>query len=343
MTTHLPRLALLGLCATLAPAAAGAQTVNLYTSREPGLIRPVLEEFTRETGVKVNIVFAQNGLEERIAAEGANSPADLLLTVDVSKLVQATEMGITQPIVSPLLNAAVPPALRDANGQWYAATLRARVVYASKDRVAQQAMTYEELADPKWKGKICIRDGQNAYNTSLFAAAVTRMGPAKAEEWLKGVRANLAKKPSGGDRDVAKDIAAGQCDIGIGNTYYVGLMLNREPERKPWAEAIKVIYPTFQGGGTHVNISGFALAKNAPNKAEAIRLAEWLVGDKAQSLYARQNFEHPVRAGIALDPTVAAFGAMKPDDTALVDLAKNRKAASELVDKVGFNAGPGGS
>ncbi len=153
MTTHLPRLALLGLCATLAPAAAGAQTVNLYTSREPGLIRPVLEEFTRETGVKVNIVFAQNGLEERIAAEGANSPADLLLTVDVSKLVQATEMGITQPIVSPVLNAAVPPALRDANGQWYAATLRARVVYASKDRVAQQAMTYEELADPSGRAR----------------------------------------------------------------------------------------------------------------------------------------------------------------------------------------------
>ncbi len=343
MTTHLSRLALLGLCAALAPAAAQAQTVNLYTSREPGLIRPVLEEFTRETGVKVNIVFAQNGLEERIAAEGANSPADLLLTVDVSKLVQAVDMGITQPIVSPALDAAVPPALRDARGQWYAATLRARVVYASKDRVAQQAITYEELADPKWKGKICIRDGQNAYNTSLFAAAVTRMGPAKAEEWLKGVRANLAKKPSGGDREVAKDIAAGQCDIGIGNTYYVGLMLNKEPERKPWAEAIKVIYPTFQGGGTHVNISGFALAKNAPNKAEAIRLAEWLVGDKAQALYARQNFEHPVRAGIALDPTVAAFGTMKPDDTALADLAKNRKAASELVDKVGFNAGPGGS
>ncbi len=341
MTIPLSRLALLGLCASMAPLAAQAQTVNLYTSREPGLIKPVLDEFTRETGVKVNIVFAQNGLEERIAAEGANSPADLLLTVDVSKLVQAVEMGITQPISSPTLTAAVPPALRDANGQWYAATLRARVVYASKDRVSQQAITYEELADPKWKGKICIRDGQNAYNTSLFAAAVTRMGPAKAEEWLKGFRANLAKKPSGGDREVAKDIAAGQCDIGIGNTYYVGLMLNKEPDRKPWAEAIKVIYPTFQGGGTHVNISGFALTKNAPNKAEAIKLAEWLVGDKAQSLYARQNYEHPIRAGIALDPTVAAFGTMKADDTALADLAKNRKAASELVDKVGFNAGPG--
>ncbi len=145
----------------------------------------------------------------------------------------------------------------------------------------------------------------------------------------------------GGDRDVAKDIAAGQCDIGIGNTYYVGLMLNREPERKPWAEAIKVIYPTFQGGGTHVNISGFALTRHAPNRAEAVRLAEWLVGDKAQSLYARQNFEHPIRAGVALDPTVAAFGALKADETPLAEVAKNRKTASELVDKVGFNAGPG--
>ena len=341
MTLKLPHVTLFGLCASLIPAVAGAQTVNVYTSREPGLIRPVLEEFTRDTGVKVNLVFAQSGVEERIAAEGANSPADLILTVDVSKLVQAVDMGITQPLSSATLNAAVPPAYRDANGHWYAATLRARVVYASKERVGQQAITYEELADPKWKGKICIRDGQNAYNTSLFAAAVTRMGPAKAEEWLKGIKANLAKKPSGGDREVAKDIAAGQCDIGIGNTYYVGLMLNREPDRKPWAEAVKVMYPTFQGGGTHVNISGFALAKNAPNRADAVKLAEWLVSDKAQALHARQNFEHPIRAGVALDPTVAAFGAMKPDDTALADLAKNRKVASELVDKVGFNAGPG--
>jgi len=325
----------------LLPTAALAQSVNLYTSREPGLIRPVLEEFTKDTGVKVNVVFAQNGLEERIVAEGANSPADLLLTVDVSQLARAVEMGITQKLATPALEAAVPAAYRDANGQWYASTLRARVVYASRERVGQSAITYEELADPKWKGRICIRDGQNAYNTSLFAAGVSRMGPAKAEEWLKGIKANLAKKPSGGDREVAKDIAAGQCDIGIGNTYYVGLMLNKEPERKPWAEAIKVIYPTFAGGGTHVNISGFALARHAPHRAEAVRLAEWLVSDKAQALYARQNFEHPVRPGIALDPTVQAFGELKADDTPLSDIARNRKAASELVDKVGFNAGPG--
>jgi iron(III) transport system substrate-binding protein len=333
--------AIAGALLGLAPALASAQSVNLYTSREPALIKPVLDEFTKDTGVKVNVVFAQNGLEERIASEGANSPADMLLTVDVSQLVKAAEMGITQKAGSAALDAAVPAAYRDAGGQWYAATLRARVIYASKDRVQQQAITYEELADPKWRGKICIRDGQQAYNTSLFAAAVAHMGPAKAEEWLKGIKANLAKKPSGGDRDVAKDIAAGQCDIGIGNTYYVGLMLNREPERKPWAEAIKVVYPTFAGGGTHVNISGFAIAKNAPNKAEAVKLAEWLVSDKAQALYARQNFEHPVRPGIALDPTVQAFGALTPDTVPLADVAKNRRTASELVDKVGFNAGPG--
>ena len=333
--------ALLASSAFAFPSLAQAQSVNLYTAREPALIKPVIDAFTKETGIKVNVVFAQNGLEERIAAEGANSPADLLMTVDVSKLVQAVEMGITQKISSPVLEAAVPAAYRDADGQWFASTLRARVIYASKDRVKDQAITYEDLADPKWRGRICIRDGQNAYNTSLFAAGIARMGQPKAEEWLKGLKANLAKKPSGGDRDVAKDIASGQCDIGLGNTYYVGLMLNREPERKAWAEAVKVIYPAFKGGGTHVNISGFALAKHAPNRAEAIKLAEWLVSDQAQGLYARQNYEHPVRAGVPLDPTVDAFGTMTPDSTPLIEIAKNRRAASELVDRVGFNNGPG--
>jgi iron(III) transport system substrate-binding protein len=338
--THTLRAALV-IGAALLPHAAAAQAVNVYTAREPALIRPVLAEFTKDTGINVNIVFAQNGLEERIAAEGANSPADLFLTVDVSRLVQAVEMGITQPFRSAALDAAVPPAYRDANGHWYAASLRARVIYASRERVKDTAMSYEDLASPRWKGKICIRDGQNVYNTSLFAAVVARLGAPGAEQWLRGVKANLAKKPSGGDRDVAKDIASGQCDIGIANTYYVGLMLNREPERKAWADAVRVVYPSFAGGGTHVNISGFVLAKNAPNRAEAVRLAEWLVSEKGQSLHARQNFEHPLRAGVPLDPTVEAFGAMTPDSTPLVDVARNRKVASELVDKTGFNGGPG--
>ena len=333
--------AMIALPSIALPSLAIAQEVNLYTAREPALIKPVLEAFTKDTGVKVNVVFAQNGLEERILAEGANSPADLLLTVDVANLAQAANMGITQKITSPALDAAVPAAYRDAGGQWYAATLRARVVYASKDRVKQDAITYEDLADPKWKGKICIRDGQNAYNTALFAHVVARLGAAKAEDWLKGVKANLAKKPSGGDRDVAKDIASGQCDIGIANTYYFGLMSNGAPEQKAWVQAVKIILPSFAGGGTHVNVSGFAMAKNAPNKANAQKLAEWLVSDAAQSLYARQNFEHPVRAGIALDPIVSGFGELKPDSTPIAEIAKNHKTASDLVDKVGFNAGPG--
>ena len=322
------------------PLQAQTQEVNLYTAREPALIKPVLDEFTKDTSIKVNVIFAQNGLEERILAEGANSPADLLLSVDVSRLVQAAEMGITQKMSSPALDAAVPAAYRDAGGQWYGATLRARVVYASKDRVKQDALTYEDLADPKWKGKICLRDGKHAYNTSLFANVVARVGAEKAEDWLKGFKANLVKKPSGGDRDVAKDIASGQCDIGIANTYYFGLMKDGPAEQKVWVESVKVILPTFVGGGTHVNISGFAMAKNAPNKANAQKLAEWLVGDKAQSLYARQNFENPIRPGIELDPVVKAFGELKPDSTPLSEVAKNRKLASELVDKVNFNAGP---
>lgn len=320
--------------------AASAAEVNVYTAREPKLIEPVLKAFSEETGIKTNVVFVRDGLEERIRSEGANSPADVIVQVDFSRLVQAKEMGITQPANSPALAGLVPAAYRDADGHWFASTLRARVVYASKDRVKEQTLTYENLADPKWRGRICIRDGQNAYNTSLFAAMTARVGAEKAEAWLRGLRANLAKKPSGGDRDVAKDIAAGACDIGLANTYYLGLMLNNEPERKPWADAVRPILATFEGGGTHVNISGAALAKHAPNRASAVRLMEWMAGDKAQALYARQNFEHPIRASVELDPTVKAFGELKADQTPLADIARQRKTASELVDKVNFNAGP---
>ncbi len=219
--------------------------------------------------------------------------------------------------------------------------MRARVVYASKSRVKQESITYEDLAGPAWKGRICIRDGQNAYNTALFAHVIARLGTEKAEGWLKGVKANLAKKPSGGDRDVAKDIASGQCDIGLANTYYFGLMSKGGSDQKAWADSVKIILPTFTDGGTHVNVSGFAMAKHAPNRANAQKLAEWLVSDAAQALYARQNYEHPVRSGIPLDPLVSGFGELKPDSTPLTEIAKNRKAASDLVDKIGFNAGPG--
>ncbi|MCA0400224.1 MAG: extracellular solute-binding protein [Proteobacteria bacterium] len=322
-------------------AAASAQEVNLYTHREPALIKPLLDKFTAETGVKVNVVFAASGLAERIQSEGEKSPADLLLSVDVSTLTHAASLGITQPIVTPALEKAVPAQFRAKDGQWVAVSARARVIYASKDRVKDNALTYEDLADPRFKGKLCTRPGTHAYNTGLAAAAIAHLGAEKAEAWARGMRANLAKKPAGGDRDVAKDIAAGACDIGVGNMYYVGLM-QKDPNQKAWVEAIKVIMPTFKDGATHMNISGLVLTKNAKNKAEAIKLAEWLVGKGAQQQYAADNFEYPVVPGIAVEASIAGFGQPKADKIPLDDIAKNRKAASELMEKVGYDLGPQG-
>jgi iron(III) transport system substrate-binding protein len=314
-----------------------AQEVNVYTYREPALIKPLFDKFTAETGIKVNTVFATDGLEERIATEGANSPADILLTVDVARLSKAVDLGIAQPVKSKVLEASIPANLRDSNGNWFGMSARARVIYASKDRVATDKMTYEELADPKWKGKICIRSGQHPYNLSLISAVIAKEGADKAKVWLEGVKANLAKRPSGGDRDVAKDIAAGACDIGLGNTYYVGLMQHDDKQRS-WAEAIKIIMPTFaDGSGTHLNLSGIVFAKNAPNLDNAVKLAEWLVSDEAQYLYAEGNYEYPVKPGIALSDTVAAFGVLTPDTLPLAEIARHRKTASEMVDEIGFD------
>jgi iron(III) transport system substrate-binding protein len=331
----LPLLALGGF------AWSAAGEVNVYTYREPELIKPLFEAFTADTGIAVNVIFAKEGLEQKIQSEAANSPADVLLTVDIARLKEAVDLGITQPVKSEVLTASIPERARDPDGHWFGMSMRARVVYASRERVDQEAISYEELAEPKWKGKICIRSGQHIYNNALFAAVLAKHGEQKAEAWLKGLKSNLAKKPSGGDRDVAKDIAAGVCDIGIGNTYYVGLMLNREADKKAWAEAIKVLMPTFSDGGTHVNISGVALAKYAPNRDNAVKLMEWLAGDKAQALYASMNYEYPVKKGIAVDPTVQSFGELKIDPLALSEIAKFKKRAAELVDKVAFDEGPG--
>jgi iron(III) transport system substrate-binding protein len=231
----------------------------------------------------------------------------------------------------------VPAQYRDPEGHWSGVSMRARVVYASKTRVPQNVLTYEELADPKWKGKICIRSGQHIYNNALFAAYIEKHGAAKAEEWLRGLKANLAQKPSGGDRETARDVAAGKCDLGIGNTYYWALMNDKESDKKAWAEATKVILPTFQGGGTHVNLSGVVLAKHAPNKANAMKLIEWLVGEKAQQMHADLNYEYPVRAGVPINKTIAGYGTLKADPMPISKIADQKKAAANLVDKVGFD------
>jgi iron(III) transport system substrate-binding protein len=221
-------------------------------------------------------------------------------------------------------------------------SMRARAFYVSRERIKDAALTYEDLADPRFKGRVCTRDGLHAYNTSMIAAAIANMGEAQAETWLKGARANLAKKPSGGDRDVAKDIAAGLCDIGPANTYYMGLM-DRNPSQKAWADSVRVVLPTFKnGGGTHVNISGIVFTKHMKNRAQALRLAEWLVSPAAQQMYAAQNFEYPVVAGVSPDPYTASLGALRADTLPLDEVGKRRRQASELVDKVGFNLGPQG-
>ncbi len=325
----------------VAAAAGGAlaqsSEVNVYSYRESKLIQPLFDSFTKETGVKVNVISASSGLEQRIKSEGANSPADVLLTVDIGRLEDAVQAGITQPIKSDLLDKAVPAQYRDPEGHWYGVSVRARAVYASKDRVQQSAITYEELADPQWKGKICVRSGQYIYNNALFAAFIAHYGAAKTEEWLRAVKANLAQKPSGGDREAARDVAAGKCDLGIGNTYYWALMKEKEPDKKAWVEATRVILPTFQGGGTHVNVSGVVLTKYAPHKPDAMKLIEWLVGDHAQQMYADMNYEYPVRAGIALNPTIAGYGPLNPDPTPMSKIAEHKKTAANLVDKVGFD------
>jgi iron(III) transport system substrate-binding protein len=320
-----------------APALAQSGEVNVYTYRETKLIQPLFDAFTRDTGIKVNVISASSGLEQRIKTEGANSPADVLLTVDIGRLEDAVRAGVTQPIKSEALDKVVAPRYRDPEGHWYGISMRARVVYASKERVKQTAITYEELADPKWKGKICIRSGQHIYNNALFAAYIAHYGEAKAEEWLKGLKANLAQKPSGGDRETARDVAAGKCDLGIGNTYYWALMNDKDPSKKAWADATRVILPTFRDGGTHVNLSGVVLPVHAPHKANAMKLIEWLVGEKAQHMYADLNYEYPLRAGIAVNPTIAGYGTLEPDTAPLAKIAEFKKAAANLVDKVGFD------
>jgi iron(III) transport system substrate-binding protein len=330
------------LAAAFAPAVASAADVNIYTSRQPELIQPLLDAFTEESGLTTATIFIDKGLEERIAAEGANSPADVIMTVDIGRLDAAKQAGVVQPVEDEILEKNIPEAYRDSEKEWFGLTARGRVVYASKERVDADALTYEELADPKWKGRLCTRSGQHQYNIALIAAYIAHNGEEAAREWVTGLRDNLARRPEGGDRDQAKAIFAGECDVALGYTYYVGKMATneKEPEQKEWADAIKVIMPTFENGLTHVNISGVALAKNAPNRDNAVKLMEFLSGDEAQKIYAELNYEYPLEPGIEASELVKSFGDLKPDTLPLDEIAKFRTKASEMVDEVGYDNGP---
>ena len=290
------RLSTLALLAASVPAF--AQEINVYSHRQPELIQPLVDAFTKDTGITVNVAFVDKGMAERLQAEGDRSPADLVLTVDIARLMQIVDAGVTQAVQSDVLEANIPAELRDPEDHWFGLTSRARVVYASKDRVKPgEVTTYEDLASDKWKGRLCTRSGLADYNIALLGAMIVHHDEAYATKWAEGLKANLARKPDGGDRDQAKAIAAGECDIALGNTYYIGQML-ASPEEKDAAEQVSIVFPTFEGGGTHLNISGVAMTKSAPNKENALKFMEWLTSDEAQKIYAETNYEFPVKPGV---------------------------------------------
>ena len=323
------------LASTLAtPAVAD---VNIYTTRQPDLIQPVMDAFTAKTGVTVNFAFVKDGLVERLKAEGARSPADLVMTVDIANLQKIADADVIQPVENDVLTAAVPANLRSPDNLWFGLTTRARIVYASRDRVADgEVTTYEDLSSDKWEGRICTRSGLHNYNLALTSAVIAHVGVESATAWAEGVKSNLARKPEGNDRAQVKAIWAGECDISLGNTYYMGKMLADE-EQTAWADSVRIIFPTFEDGGTHVNVSGVAMTKSAPNRDEALQLMEYLVSPAAQAIYAELNSEYPVLEGASPSDLVASWGEFTADDVPLTKLAANRAVALRLMEVVDFD------
>jgi len=314
-----------------------AEEVNVYSFRQPFLIEPMMEKFTADTGIKVNILFAKKGLIERVKREGKLSPADLVLTSDFSRLTLVTEEGLTQPVDSDVLNKNIPSKFRASDNQWFALTSRTRNIYSSSERVGPAPkITYQDLATPAFKGKVCMRSGKHPYNVSLLASIIAHDGEANAKIWLEGLKANLARKPQGNDRAQVKAVKEGLCDYALGNSYYLGKMVNN-PKQVAWAEAVNINFPNQATTGTHVNVSGVALTKYAPNKANAIKLMEFLSNDVAQQMYAEVNYEYPVKVSVQPSKLVASWGEFKADDIALSDIAAQHKAAIKLLDEVKFD------
>lgn len=336
MITRLTKL-LVGASLISATGVTAAAEVNVYSYRQPFLMKPLFDTFTKETGIKVNTVYAKKGLIERLKREGADSPADVILTVDIGRLNDVKQAGVTQPVSSGALNKNIPENFRDIDNHWFGLTSRARIIVASRDRVAKGTIkTYEDLATDKAANKICTRSGKHPYMVALTAAMINHHGEAAAEKWLAGVKRNLARKPQGNDRAQVKAIKEGACDLAVINHYYMVKMLAKE-EQKPWADSVYMIFPNQDGRGTHLNVSGIALTKASPNKQDALRLMEWLSGDKAQQIYAEANGEYPVMSSVKWSALLESWGKFKSDTLGLSDIATKRKAASKLADKVNYD------
>ncbi len=332
---------LLGLAVAATAAIGGiaqaAEEVNVYSSRKEVLIRPLLDRFTKETGIKVNLLSADAGaLLNRLQNEGRNTPADILLTVDAGNLHRAREAGVLQPVESEALEKHVPAALRDPEGHWFGLSQRARVIFRAKDRVPADAIdSYEDLADPKWDNRLCIRSSENIYNQSLVASIIAHEGVEAAEAWAKGVVENMARPPQGGDRDQYRAVAAGECDIAVGNTYYYGHMLQDKNDRAA-AEKLAIVWPNQDGRGTHVNVSGAGMTKHAKNTDNAIKLLEFLVSPEAQKWYAEVNNEYPVRPDAEVGAVLQQWGEFKADELNLSNLGIHNAEAVRVMDRAGW-------
>ncbi|UJF19633.1 Fe(3+) ABC transporter substrate-binding protein [Vibrio sp. SS-MA-C1-2] len=327
------------LFSTFAPLTAqAADEVNVYSYRQPFLIEPMFKEFTAETGIKVNVKFAKKGLAEKVKQEGEFSPADVLLTTDISRLVEFIDKDVVQPLDSAEIEKNIPTQYRDSEDRWFALTLRTRNVYSSKERVGRLGddFDYINLADPKWEGKICMRSGKHPYNVSLISSMIAHYGEAKAKVWLEGLKANLARKPQGNDRAQVKAIKEGLCDLALGNSYYLGKMINDE-NQKAWADSVYINFPGQDSFGTHVNVSGMSLAKYAPNKENAEKLMTFLTEKTAQSMYAEVNYEYPVNPEVKPSELVSSWGEFKADTLPLEDVAKYHTTAVKMLDEVKFD------
>jgi len=334
------RLVLLAAALLALPAAAQEKVLNLYTARHYQTDEALYANFTRQTGIRVNrIEGGEDALFERIKNEGANSPADVFITVDVGRLWRAEQAGVFARVKSPALESRVPPAYRDPRGQWFGFSARARVIAYNKSAVKPgEIRDYEELAEPKWKGRICIRSSSHPYNLSLVGAMIAHLGEQKAEEWLRGLKNNLARDPKGGDTDQLAAAAAGECDLAIANTYYmVRLMRSARAEDRAMVQKLGVVWPNQGNRGVHMNISGGGVLKNAPHRDAAVRFLEYLASDQAQAYFANGNNEWPVVPGVAIsNPELESLGKFKVDAINVGLLGKNQPTAQRIADRAGY-------
>lgn len=313
--------------------------VNVYSARKEALIKPLLERFTEDTGTEVNLITGgADALIARMESEGEHSPADLLLTVDAGRLYRARQAQLLQPVDSAVLDKAVPDQYQHPDGLWHGLSVRSRVLVVAPDRVPADAPSrYEDLADERWEGRICIRSSDNIYNQSLVASLIAHNGEEATEEWARGLVANMARSPQGGDRDQILAVANGACDIAVVNTYYLAMMRNSEDDhQREAARKVALRWPNQDDRGAHVNISGAGVARHAPHPDEARALLEFLVGDEAQQWYADVNNEYPVKPGVAYSETLRKWGEFDADELPLVQLGENNSEAVRLMDRAGW-------